>query len=167
MGMFQQLHGENGMSLFTNTAQSHLFRQALCLFRMTFRRGWLKRVWARLCHNPERLFVLGETLCCNDIQGSYYVGQRAVQIELIRGTENKVDEFDMDFHPVKETSCNRWLNVALERLGGRDLPPVELLEVDGVYYVRDGHHRISVARSLGESYIDAEIVRMHLERRAM
>jgi len=33
--------------------------------------------------------------------------------------------------------------------------------------VRDGHHRISVARSLGESYIDAEIVRMHLERRVM
>jgi len=165
--MFQRLLGENGMSYFANTAQSHLFRRALCLFRMTFRRGLLKRVWARLCHNPERLLELDETLCCNDIQGSYYAGQRAVEIGLIRGTESKVDEFDVDFHPIKETSCSRWLNVALERLGGRDLPPVELLEVDGVYYVRDGHHRISVARSLGESYIDAEIVRMHLERRVM
>ncbi len=153
------------MSYYANSVQSHLFRRALCLFWRTFQGGWLRRLWLRLGHRSERLLELGETLCCADIQSSHYAGQKAVEIELIQGTENKSDEFDREFHPLKETSRSRWLNVALERLRGRSLPPVELVEVDGVYYVRDGHHRISVARSLGEAFIDAEIVRMHIERR--
>jgi len=37
--------------------------------------------------------------------------------------------------------------------------------VDGIYYVRDGHHRISVARSLGQQFIDAEVIRMSLDQR--
>jgi ParB-like chromosome segregation protein Spo0J len=45
------------------------------------------------------------------------------------------------------------------------LPPVDLVELDGTYYVRDGHHRISVARSLGQDYIEAEITKMTLSRR--
>jgi len=37
--------------------------------------------------------------------------------------------------------------------------------VDGVCFVRDGHHRISVARSLGQDFIEAEITEMNLLRR--
>lgn len=155
------------MSYYANSAQSHMLRRALCLFWRTFQRGWLKRVWARLCQHSEGLLMLDETLCCAEIINSHYAGQKAVEIERIRGTESKADEFDAEFHPLKETSRTRWLNVALERLRGRDLPPVELLDVDGVYYVRDGHHRISVARSLGETYIDAEIVRMYIDRQVL
>jgi len=44
------------------------------------------------------------------------------------------------------------------------LPPVELIQVGGCYFVRDGHHRISVARSFGQQYIEAEIIRMQLNR---
>lgn len=152
------------MSIYANSAQSYIFRRALCLFWRTFQRGWLRRIWLRLGHQPERLIELGETLCCAELQSSHYAGQKAVEIDLIQGTENKSDEFDKEFHPMKETSRSRWLNVALERLRGHDLPPVHLVEVDGVYYVRDGHHRISVARSLGETFIDAEIVRMQIQK---
>jgi ParB-like chromosome segregation protein Spo0J len=37
------------------------------------------------------------------------------------------------------------------------LPPVELIQVDG-FFVQDGHHRISVAKALGEDYVDAEVI---------
>jgi hypothetical protein len=37
------------------------------------------------------------------------------------------------------------------------LPPVELIQVGDVYFVRDGHHRISVARMMGQDSIDAEV----------
>ena len=48
--------------------------------------------------------------------------------------------------------------MAQAKLDGTVLPPVELIQVGDIYFVRDGHHRISVARALGEEYIDAEII---------
>ncbi len=48
------------------------------------------------------------------------------------------------------------------RLRGVHMPPVQLIELGGRYYVRDGHHRISVAKALGESFVDAEVVRWQL-----
>lgn len=141
--------------------------QALPLFWHTVQRGWLYRLWARLTRRPEYLLDLDDTLCCTWVQNSHYEGRHPVEINLIRGTQGKGDDFDADFHPMREAIRNRWLNIAIERLCGNDLPPVDLVEVDGVYYVRDGHHRISVARSLGQAYIDAEIIRMSLSRRLM
>jgi hypothetical protein len=110
------------------------------------------------------LLELDETLCCTEVTNRSYEGTQAVDVELIRGTEGKAAEFDADFHPLKESSRTRWLSVALERLRGHDLPPVDLVFVDGVYYVQDGHHRISVARSMGQRFIDAEVIRMEVNR---
>jgi hypothetical protein len=55
------------------------------------------------------------------------------------------------------------MEIAWQKLRGRDLPPVELIQIENEYYVRDGHHRISVSRALGQSYVDAEITRMQLQ----
>jgi hypothetical protein len=49
------------------------------------------------------------------------------------------------------------LNIAKLRLEGRPLPPVELIQVGDSYFVRDGHHRISVARAFGQTAIDAQV----------
>ena len=55
---------------------------------------------------------------------------------------------------------SRWLSIAVARLNGQAMPAVELIKVGAAYAVRDGHHRISVARALGESFIEAEVVRI-------
>jgi hypothetical protein len=52
---------------------------------------------------------------------------------------------------------NMWLSVAVARQRGKSLPPVKLIQVGDVYYVQDGHHRISVARALGQRDIEAEV----------
>jgi len=141
--------------------------QALHLFRESSLLGWFYRLWARLTNRSSRLLDLDEALCCSEVKNSHYAGIRPVCIDRIQGTLGKSDEFDAEFHPVKESSRSRWLSVALEKLRDHDLPPVELVDVDGIYYVRDGHHRISVARSLGQEYIEAEITRLSLSRRIM
>jgi len=61
------------------------------------------------------------------------------------------------------TKAFRTRNLASYSLGNilmsnEVLPPVELIRTGGIYFVRDGHHRISVARALGEAYIDAEVI---------
>lgn len=86
-----------------------------------------------------------------------YEGQRAISIKEIVGTENRSDEFDIEFHPIKEHLEDRWVRVWMAVAQGQPLPPVEVLEKDGWYYVRDGHHRISVARAMGYEMIEAVV----------
>jgi hypothetical protein len=54
------------------------------------------------------------------------------------------------------------LSIAVARLNGQAMPAVELIKVGGVYAVRDGHHRISVAQALGEEFIDAQVTAWEL-----
>ncbi len=140
-------------------------QRILQLFWKMLSGGRLHRLWARISRHNTHLLELDEQLCCSEVQNSHYAGVRSINIDRIRGTEGKSDAFDDDFHPLKEESRDRWLSVAREKIEGHSLPPVELIDVGGTYYVRDGHHRISVARSLGESFIDAEVIVMDLSSR--
>jgi hypothetical protein len=80
-----------------------------------------------------------------------------VPIEQIRGSEGRSNDFDRDFHPLQEHCMSRWLRVAKARDQDKVLPPVVLVQVGDVYFVRDGHHRISVASALGQLDIEAEV----------
>ncbi|MDX2076923.1 MAG: hypothetical protein SFZ02_10860 [bacterium] len=85
----------------------------------------------------------------------HYLGAQAVDVMAIGGSVNKSNDFDSHFHPLSEHIEPRWAKVATAMMNGIDLPPVELILVNGTYYVVDGHHRISVARMLGMRYLDA------------
>ena len=89
-----------------------------------------------------------------------YAGLKDVPIDAIRGSEERAPAFDRTFHPIGERPRQRWIGIAEARLHGTPMPPVQLTEKDGRYYVRDGHHRISVAHALGEAFIEAEVVRV-------
>lgn len=136
--------------------------QALSLFEEALHKGWLYRLLARLRRHKTRLLELNERLCCAVAQNTTYTGLRSVAVKQIRGTLGKATEFDAGFHPLSESDRSRWVAVARLQLSGGELPPVELTEVEGIYYVRDGHHRVSVAQSLGQAYIDAEVIRIRL-----
>ena len=135
------------------------------LFREASFQGWLRRFWARITRRCMCLIDLDDVLGQATIQSSHYAGLRTVNISNIRGTQGKSDDFDADFSPINERTRSRWLGIALEKLRGHDLPPVELVLVDDVYYVRDGHHRISVSRTLGQQFIEAEVTVMLLNQR--
>lgn len=132
------------------------------LFREATFQGWLRQLWARITRRCTCLIDLDKVLEQATIQSSHYAGLKTIDIRNIRGTQGKAEDFDAEFHPINERTRSRWLGIALEKLYGRDLPPVELVQVDDIYYVRDGHHRISVSRSLGQQFIDAEVTVMML-----
>lgn len=96
------------------------------------------------------------------IQARTYVGIKEVPLDAIQGTEEQAPAFSRTFHPIGERPRQRWVNIAEARLCGEPMPPVQLTEKNGRYYVRDGHHRISVAHALGETFIDAEVVRIQM-----
>ena len=51
----------------------------------------------------------------------------------------------------------RWERIAAARRRGEALPPISLYRVGDLYFVRDGHHRVSVARAMGDTVIDAYV----------
>jgi hypothetical protein len=80
-----------------------------------------------------------------------------VEIARIGGSEGRTGEFDARFYPRDERTAARWQSVATARYRDLALPPVELILVEDTYYVRDGHHRVSVAVARSEWYIEARV----------
>jgi hypothetical protein len=81
-----------------------------------------------------------------------------VPLRQIRGSAGRSHDFDAVFHPRQGRNKGRWLRIAVARQMGTYLPPVELVRIGDAYFVRDGHHRISVAHAMGQACIEAEVV---------
>jgi len=85
------------------------------------------------------------------------LGIRTVSIDSIVGSEGRYRNFTKYFLPLKEDLRDRWKKVAQAHYFRQHLPPVELYKVQDVYFVKDGHHRISVARTKGVRNIEARV----------
>jgi hypothetical protein len=114
-------------------------------------------VMCTILRRSARLLDLS-ILSMSQIHAQYYGGCKPVGVDRICGSLGRTRDFDNHFHPLSERDRARWTNVALARMKNIPLPPVELIQVGSVYFVKDGHHRISVAYSLGEAAIDADII---------
>jgi hypothetical protein len=138
-------------------------RAALQLYRSACTRGWISRLWGSLTGRTSRLLDLKDVRCGCAVRGSHYAGTRAVPIDRIRGSEGRCEDFDGCFRPLRAHNRGRWMGIASLQLEGTTLPPVELVQVGDVYFVRDGHHRISVARALGQTDVDAEVTVLEVQ----
>ena len=84
-------------------------------------------------------------------------GVQMVPISAIKGSEGRNKDFDASFRPLQSHTQDRWVSVATAWQMGISLPPVDLIRLGDRYFVRDGHHRISVALALGQRQIDARV----------
>ena len=91
------------------------------------------------------------------IGGPIYRGVKTIRVDQIAGSLNRYHEFDRAFLPKEDQLANRWQKVDRAFYQDVNLPPVVLYKVGDVYFVVDGHHRVSVAREQGQTFIDAEI----------
>ena len=85
------------------------------------------------------------------------LGMQTISIDSIVGSEGRYKSFTRQFLPIKEDLRDRWKNVVQAYYSRQNLPPVELYRVQDTYFVKDGHHRISVARAKGVRYIEARV----------
>lgn len=95
--------------------------------------------------------------------GEVYKGMQTVPVKLIAGSEGRYKDFDNNFFPKRTFLKTRWERVDLAHYQDVTLPPVNLYELGGLYFVRDGNHRVSVAKAQGIEYIDAEVVSLQSE----
>ena len=129
-----------------------------CLFARARKRAQRGQFWSMLIHRPRDLLALKQVTDVCTVETTVDGGSCLVPIRQIRGSEGRSMYFDSDFNPRYDRERGRWLNIARARQRGRDLPPVALVRVGDVYFVQDGHHRISVARALGQLEIEARVI---------
>lgn len=92
-----------------------------------------------------------------------YRGMQTVPIDRIVGSEGRYRDFNKFFLPKANHLRSRWERVDVAHLKDIILPPIQLYEIGGVYFVRDGNHRVSVARTQGAADIDAEVTSLSSE----
>ena len=89
--------------------------------------------------------------------GETDIGLQRVVLDSIVGSVDRERDFDRSFRPTSPRLRARWQRIAEAQRRGEPLPPVSLYRIGELHFVRDGHHRVSVARSLGMEDIDAYV----------
>lgn len=89
-----------------------------------------------------------------------YVGMRTIPVDRIIGSEGRYRDFSAAFLPKREMLRHRWVSVDEALHSDVILPPISVYSLGGWYFVRDGNHRVSVAKTMGQEYIDAEVVEL-------
>ncbi len=120
-------------------------------------KAFLNRMRNVLRDQPRTLLSYDEVKEKLHIGGPIYRGIKTVQVDKIVGSLNRYHQFDRAFLPLDEKTSNRWQSVDRAFYQEIDLPPVVLYKVGDVYFVVDGHHRVSVAREQGQLYIEADV----------
>jgi hypothetical protein len=146
--LFGQNHSENA---------HYAMCMAAHLYSMMHGWGLVRKLSSALTGRSNRLLDLAAVRRACDVGSRRFGGTRAVPLDQIRGSEGRCRDFDADFRPLGGHTKDRWVGIATAQQMGRTMPPVDLIQVGDVYFVRDGHHRISVARALGQKAIDAQV----------
>ena len=116
-----------------------------------------EEVIGRLRGKPAQLLSFDEVRECLRLWKELDRGLHDIPMEQIVGSVGRPNDFTGSFRPKNAVSRERWTRIFAETIGEMGLPPIEVYKVGDVYYVRDGNHRVSVARSMGFDTIQAYV----------
>jgi len=115
--------------------------------------GWLRR------HPGDagRLLSFDEVMAALGWRGEHDLGLQTIRLDTVVGTADSRREFDRRFRPTSVRVRERWERLDLAQRRGAAIPPIEVYRVGGLHFVKDGHHRVSVALAAGRQTIDAYV----------
>ncbi len=126
-------------------------------FEHALRRAFWRQVISLLTGKSNELLPFEEVRKRLPLRGQRYLGLQTVPLDKIVGSESRYNDFDRAFLPRQTHTRDRWINIDKAHYQEIQLPPVELYKIGDVYFVRDGNHRVSVARERGQEFIDAYV----------
>jgi hypothetical protein len=131
-------------------------------FSRARRRAFLRRIGAYLRRDPAS----NQLLSFDEVKGALgaisqvYLGLREVPVSKIVGSVGRHRDFDRAFLPSKPALGTRWRRIDEIMHREEELPPVSLYKIGDAYFVKDGNHRVSVARQQGIEMLDAEVIEL-------
>ena len=134
---------------------------AAAAFAREHRRQSLARLALRLTmkrNDASAMLPFDEVVTALGRVAEHDVGVRAIGLESIIGTVSRRSrEFDRQFRPRTRRLQARWQRIAAARRRGETMPPIDVYRIGELHFVEDGHHRVSVARALGDTHIEARV----------
>lgn len=136
-------------------------QKAISDFRWARRKAELQGVLARLTGQPSELLSYDEVRrklkAVEDSVATY----QEIPLDAIVGSVGRYHDFNRMFMPLNDSDQARWVGVnkAMNSLVG--VPPIEVYQIGEAYFVKDGNHRVSVAKQLGAKYIAAYVTKVH------
>lgn len=129
-------------------------------FNRALLKGFFSEVATMVLHRRRNELVSFDAVkSCLRIFGESYRGVRPIPVASILGSStHRYHDFDQAFLPIQRRTKSRWKRVDEAHYENVELPPVQVYQIGEVYFVRDGHHRVSVARERGAEFIDAEVI---------
>ncbi len=127
------------------------------LRRMRRQRAW-RQLSGRLRRSSGRttdLLAFDDVAAELGATARHDLGLRSVDLDTIVGSVGRAGDFDRCFRPGPTIDDRRWESLDRAMRSGQSIPPINLYRIDGLHYVEDGHHRVSVARAVGMSTVDA------------
>ncbi len=124
------------------------------------RRQVLSRLARRLRGQPDDVNLIlpfDEVMEVLGWQGERSLGLKTIGLDSIIGTLDSRRDFDRKFRPTSGRVRERWERLALAQRRGETIPPIDVYRVGDVHFVKDGHHRVSIAIASGLSVIDAYV----------
>ncbi len=124
------------------------------------RRRVLARLASRMRFEPDdvsNMLPFDEVVAALGATSRVDLGEQVIDLDSIVGTvDRRRGEFDRDFRPSPGTR-GRWERIAEARKRGEAMPAIDVFRIGDLHFVRDGHHRVSVARALKEKDINANV----------
>lgn len=133
------------------------FGSAVADFRRLRSRADLNELVSRLTGEPNQLLSYDDVIQKLRLQGSAERGLKDIPLEAIVGSVGRYNDFTRDFLPRRDEDRDRWARIKTVATGMVGLPPIEVYKIGEAYFVKDGNHRVSVARDLGASHIQAYV----------
>jgi hypothetical protein len=129
------------------------------------RRRALSQIAARMRRDSELQAILpfDEVVRALGRRGERYLGLQTIELDSIVGTVDRGREFDRRFNPTSGRVRPRWERINTAQRKGQAMPPIDVYRIGELHFVKDGHHRVSVARALGHKDIDAYVTEIITE----
>jgi hypothetical protein len=127
-----------------------------------FNRQRRRRAVARLASRLRRgdvdvILPFEEVVEALGRRGERHLGLQVIDVDSIVGTVDRGREFDRRFRPTSGRTRTRWERIATAQRKGQAMPPIDVYRIGEVHFVKDGHHRVSVARAMGNDKLDAYV----------
>ncbi len=129
-------------------------------FQRARRRQLLSELGRRLRREPDdvhTMLAFEDVIAVLGRVSERYLGVQAIPVDTIVGSVERGKEFDRSFRPTSNRIRHRWQRIDVATRRGEVLPPIDVYRVGDLHFVRDGHHRVSVAHALGLEVIDARV----------
>jgi len=129
-------------------------------FNRARRKAFLAQLLGIVNRSSNELLSLEEVRARLNVRGQHYLGHQTVPLDHIVGSEGRYSDFDRHFAPRHDATKYRWMSVDRAHHEAIALPAIELYKLGDIFFVKDGHHRVSVARIQGQMEIDAVVTEL-------